>query len=148
MRRWNDARAGASPPRAVYRDAVRSSKSEVVTCFGLQWICMALLVPLPWSDINDGKVQQDQIARIAEERARVLAKHRLRAGDIIIARRGELNRAVAIASRQGGWVCGTGCFLLRLAGSALDSRFIATAYRHAMVQRQVEGLAVGSSTRI
>ena len=35
--------------KGVYRDAVRSSKSKVVTCFGLQWICMALLVPLPWS---------------------------------------------------------------------------------------------------
>ena len=35
--------------KGVYRDAVRSSKSKVVTCFGLQWICMALLIPLPWS---------------------------------------------------------------------------------------------------
>jgi hypothetical protein len=35
--------------KGVYRDAVRSSKSKVVTCFGLQWICMALLLPLPWS---------------------------------------------------------------------------------------------------
>lgn len=32
-----------------YRDAVRSNRSRVVTCLGLQWICMALLVPLPWS---------------------------------------------------------------------------------------------------
>jgi hypothetical protein len=35
--------------KGMYRDAVRSSRSKVVTCLGLQWICMALLVPLPWS---------------------------------------------------------------------------------------------------
>ena len=35
--------------KGVHRDAVRSTKRKVVTCLGLQWICMALLVPLPWS---------------------------------------------------------------------------------------------------
>ena len=35
--------------KGMYRDAVRSSRSKVVTCLGLQWICMALLVPVPWS---------------------------------------------------------------------------------------------------
>jgi hypothetical protein len=35
--------------KGVYRDAVRSTKRKVVTCLGLQWICMAWLVPLPWS---------------------------------------------------------------------------------------------------
>jgi len=32
-----------------HRDAVRSTQGEVVKCWGLKWICMALLVPLPWS---------------------------------------------------------------------------------------------------
>jgi hypothetical protein len=32
--------------KGVDRDAVRSTKRKVVTCLGLQWICMALLVPL------------------------------------------------------------------------------------------------------
>ena len=32
-----------------YRDAVRSTKQVVVKCYGLKWISMMLLVPLPWS---------------------------------------------------------------------------------------------------
>ena len=32
-----------------YRDAVRSTKKVVVKCYGLKWISMMLLVPLPWS---------------------------------------------------------------------------------------------------
>jgi hypothetical protein len=34
--------------KGVYRDAVRSSQSHVVTSFGLKWECMTLIVPLPW----------------------------------------------------------------------------------------------------
>ena len=33
-----------------YRDAVRSSQSHVILCFGLKWVSMHLLVPVPWSD--------------------------------------------------------------------------------------------------
>jgi len=32
-----------------YRDAVRSTKGTVVKCYGLKWISLMLLVPLPWS---------------------------------------------------------------------------------------------------
>ena len=34
--------------KGVYRDAVRSSQSNVVRSFGLKWECMTLIVPLPW----------------------------------------------------------------------------------------------------
>ena len=35
--------------KGCYRDAVRSTGKRVVKCFGLKWICMSLIVPLPWS---------------------------------------------------------------------------------------------------
>jgi DDE superfamily endonuclease len=31
------------------RDAVRSSHKHVIRCFGLKWVSMMLLVPVPWS---------------------------------------------------------------------------------------------------
>jgi hypothetical protein len=34
--------------KGVYRDAVRSSQSKVITSFGLKWESMMLIVPLPW----------------------------------------------------------------------------------------------------
>ncbi|MCD6533061.1 MAG: restriction endonuclease subunit S [Deltaproteobacteria bacterium] len=67
-------------------------------------------------DINGGKIGILDIARIPEKRAQILHRHRLKIGDIIIARRGELNRAAAITEIEKNWVCGTGCFLLRLGG--------------------------------
>lgn len=96
-------------------------------------------------DINDGDISTINIARIPEKRAQILHRHRLKIGDIIIARRGELSRAAAITVVEKTWVCGTGCFLLRLGGSNLDARFFSYAYRHDIVQRQVAGLAVGTT---
>jgi hypothetical protein len=35
--------------KGCYRDAVRSSQKHVIHCFGLKWVSMMLLVPVPWS---------------------------------------------------------------------------------------------------
>jgi hypothetical protein len=34
--------------KGCYRDAVRSTKKHVIRCFGLKWVSMMLLVPVPW----------------------------------------------------------------------------------------------------
>lgn len=34
--------------KGCYRDAVRSSESCVVKCFGLKWVCATVIVKLPW----------------------------------------------------------------------------------------------------
>ena len=35
--------------KGCYRDAVRSSRKHVVKCFGLKWVSLMLLVPVPWA---------------------------------------------------------------------------------------------------
>jgi DDE superfamily endonuclease len=35
--------------KGAYRDAVRSTKKHVIHCFGLKWVAMMLLVPVPWA---------------------------------------------------------------------------------------------------
>lgn len=35
--------------KGCYRDAVRSSKKHVVRCFGLKWVALMVLVPVPWA---------------------------------------------------------------------------------------------------
>ena len=96
-------------------------------------------------DINDGLISTDQIARIFERRAEELARHRMKVGDVVIARRGDLSRAAAITEPKEGWVCGTGCFLLRLGRGELRAEFASAVYRHDLIQRQIEGMAVGTT---
>jgi hypothetical protein len=35
--------------KGCYRDAVRSSRKHVVRCFGLKWVSIMVLVPVPWA---------------------------------------------------------------------------------------------------
>jgi hypothetical protein len=44
-RRWGPQIAA----KGLYRDAVRSSKDYFVKVSGLRWLCLMLLVPLPWA---------------------------------------------------------------------------------------------------
>jgi hypothetical protein len=44
-RRWGPQIAA----RGIYRDPVRSSKSHVVKASGLRWVCLMLLVRVPWA---------------------------------------------------------------------------------------------------
>ena len=34
--------------KGCYRDAVRSSQKQMVRCYGLKWVTLAVLVPMPW----------------------------------------------------------------------------------------------------
>ena len=36
-------------PKGIYRDAVRSSHEHFVKASGLRWVCLMLLVPVPWA---------------------------------------------------------------------------------------------------
>ncbi len=44
-RRWGKKIAA----RGIYRDAVRSTHEHFVKASGLRWVCMMLLVPVPWA---------------------------------------------------------------------------------------------------
>ena len=45
-RRWGPKIAA----KGLYRDAVRSSKDYFVKVSGLRWLCLMLLVPIPWAE--------------------------------------------------------------------------------------------------
>jgi restriction endonuclease S subunit len=109
-----------------------------------EYLVEGIPVVMP-QDINNGTISIDQIARISIGKAKELSRHGMKVGDVVIARRGDLSRAAAVSSLCQGWVCGTGCFLLRLGGSRLRSEFAAAFYRHPRVQRQIAGLAVGTT---
>ncbi len=76
-------------------------------------------------DILSGRVSTAIIARITEDRANDLRRHCLQSNDIVFSRRGDLSRAAAIGEREEGWLCGTGCFLLRVPAKDMEARWLA-----------------------
>ncbi len=59
------------------------------------------------------RIETDGIARIPEVLAERLVRHRVKPGDIVYGRRGDIGRRAYIMSDQAGWFCGTGCLRIR-----------------------------------
>src|SRR5205814_1626743 len=61
------------------------------------------------TDIADGRVSAESVARVSEATADRLARHKLKPRTIVIPRRGEVTKRAFIRVEQAGWLCGTGC---------------------------------------
>jgi len=75
-------------------------------------------------DIIGGKISEENIARIRESDAVRLAKYRLKTGDIVFGRRGDIGRRAIISQKENGWLCGTGSLLIRPGNSIIDPKFL------------------------
>lgn len=64
-------------------------------------------------DIFNRRVDANTAARIGREDAQRLARHQLRDGDIVFSRRGDVEKHALIGEAEIGWLCGTGCLLVR-----------------------------------
>jgi type I restriction enzyme S subunit len=64
-------------------------------------------------DILGRRVNIDTVARTTPENVERLARHKLKVGDIVFSRRGDVERHALITNHEVGWLCGTGCLLVR-----------------------------------
>lgn len=66
------------------------------------------------ADMTNGMVVLDRIARVSEAKVSELKQHTIRQGDILLPRRGELDRRAWISEVEEGWLCGTGSIRIRV----------------------------------
>lgn len=64
-------------------------------------------------DIVGGVINRGSLARVSEEKAASLDRHRLVEGDILLSRRGDLRKRAMVGSAEAGWLCGTGTVRIR-----------------------------------
>ena len=69
-----------------------------------------------------------------------LHAYKLRENDIVIARRGEIGRCAVVQKDQSGWLCGTGCFIIRPSKST-DPHYLTHLLRSAHYRKQLEGVS-------
>ena len=96
-------------------------------------------------DIKDRRVMTDSVARVSQENADRLSRHKLIAGDIVFSRRGDVERHALITQREAGWLCGTGCLLLRPGKSWRSSTFLSMALDAAQARTWLVQHAVGAT---
>lgn len=96
-------------------------------------------------DLNGTGFSVAHIRYITEDQAERLARFQLHLGDVVLARRGELGRCAVVRAEQQGWVCGTGCFLLRPPPD-LDADYFAAYLRNPEARGWLEAHSRGSTT--
>ena len=64
-------------------------------------------------DISLRRIDTRSVARVRGEDVERLSRHKLMPGDIVFSRRGDVERHAFITEAERGWLCGTGCLLIR-----------------------------------
>jgi type I restriction enzyme S subunit len=96
-------------------------------------------------DIVEGRVNDESIARINNDDAARLGKHRLFVGDIVYGRRGDIGRQALIRKREEGWLCGTGCLRVSINSSIVDPVFLHYFLRLPPVIQWISNQAIGAT---
>ena len=96
-------------------------------------------------DIIEGRIDTEGVARVSPAHVERLSRHRLKAGDIVYGRRGDIGRQALIRKEQEGWFCGTGCLRLSLKDSVLNPLFLHYYLRQESVVSWIANQAVGAT---
>ena len=94
--------------------------------------------------IQDGRINPTFDMSVGDEVEERLSAYRLSKGDIIIGRRGEMGRAALVGEKESGWLCGTGCFFLRVKDT-MSPDFVTRYLRTPTCISVLEGEAVGTT---
>jgi type I restriction enzyme S subunit len=99
--------------------------------------------------INPASLQNERIVPIAKmavdaSTLQRLASFKLRFGDIVMARRGEMGRCAIVTEREAGWLCGTGSLVLR-PSTSIFARFLVLLIGSPFGREYLGGTAVGTT---
>jgi type I restriction enzyme S subunit len=97
------------------------------------------------ANLQAGRIMPNERVAVDERTRERLARHALRRGDVVFARRGELGRAALVTEAEDGWLCGTGCLRARLRGRSLSSRFLSLYLNLDVIRQYFESFSVGST---
>jgi type I restriction enzyme S subunit len=91
-----------------------------------------------------GRVRHDPSVAVPSEMAIALQAYRLSAGDIVLARRGEVGRYALVTAGEAGWLCGTGSFFARLAPEC-NREYLGLVLEDPWLRERLLGDSVGTT---
>ena len=98
------------------------------------------------TNIDDDKIVPDREKQVGAAAAKRLSSYALKAGDIVVGRRGEIGRCATVSPDEAGWICGTGCFFIRPKPEA-DPNFLAQLLRSPRYREMLERAATGTTMK-
>ena len=96
-------------------------------------------------DMIGGKISESSIARVSDDQVERLKRHKVKSGDVVYSRRGDVGRCALITNREDGWLCGTGCLRVELNKQKALPSFLFYILQRKDSVGWVENHAVGST---
>lgn len=93
--------------------------------------------------IVDGEIVPTASMTITDSAAHSLSEFRLRQGEIVIGRRGDMGRCAVVQPHQAGWLCGTGSMIVRPTG--FDPQFLQRVLSSDAVISAIVNSSVGTT---
>ena len=98
------------------------------------------------TNIGDGGIAVEGIARIGQEDVERLQQHKLQLDDIVFSRRGDVTKNALVRAHEAGWLCGTGCLKVRLGDQSIaDAKYISYCLRQPDTKEWLIRHAVGAT---
>ena len=95
-------------------------------------------------NLFNGNIVPNYGKSISLEMADSLSKYKLRVGDILIGRRGEMGRCALVSDNESDYICGTGCMIVRPNGK-VGKQFLFEILQSNYVKKKLEEGAVGAT---
>lgn len=96
-------------------------------------------------DISGRRVDGGTAARIGMADVERLSRHQLQIGDIVFSRRGDVEKHALIGELEQGWLCGTGCLLVRPGKNWCSPGFLSRLLDLQSTKRWLTQHAVGAT---
>lgn len=93
--------------------------------------------------IVESKIEPTRTMTITEQAAKNLSDFRLKLGEIVIGRRGDMGRCAVVREQQLGWLCGTGSMIIRPLN--VDAEFLQRVLSSTRAISAIEDASVGTT---
>jgi type I restriction enzyme, S subunit len=95
--------------------------------------------------LKNNKITPDFGISVDEKTANRLSVHKLKEGDVVFGRRGELGRCGVVEASQVGWLCGTGSLRVRCDSKMINPKYIALVFNGTYASKRLKVESVGST---
>ena len=95
--------------------------------------------------IASGRIESSRNITVTDEKARQLKEHRLRPGDVVMARRGEMGRSAIVTEENADWLCGTGSIRLRPDATVLLPSYLVSLLGSVAGHRALTEVSIGTT---
>lgn len=93
--------------------------------------------------IQAGSIMPSREQSVSPDTHARLSLYHLKAGDVIMARRGEMGRVAVVSNKHEGLLCGTGSLFIRPDDSKVTSEYLAGFLSSPAVRRRLESVSLG-----